>query len=349
MSTGAQVAVLDARGVAPDARALGGDGSRAASGAAASRSAGSRCTGRCGGGRCSAPLRPGGMLGLFAVAVLIAGAGPALRSLQQAARDRWPRRVGDHRDLPARGDPALAGCATCGSPSPPIADRRRDCRRSRARSCPTTASTSRCGLVIVLGAGVLLIDAGLMVAFAPRPISELRRAGAALPLVVLAIVPSTLVAPAARLPARAGPVRAAGGIRVGRASAALRRAARDRPRGARRGGGDDRRAGARPAHAVAQLRGARRDAVARTRRDVRLVPALRADQLAAHRSRGARRAGEAPGLLEGAGSRPVQRHRLDPGIRPAGSRSSRRRRIRRSSRNGPRRSPSRSARCARST
>jgi protein-glutamine gamma-glutamyltransferase len=49
--------------------------------------------------------------------------------------------------------------------------------------------------VIVIGAGVLLLDAGLMLAFAPRAVSELRLAGAALPLVVLAVVPSTVSRP----------------------------------------------------------------------------------------------------------------------------------------------------------
>jgi transglutaminase-like putative cysteine protease len=50
-------------------------------------------------------------------------------------------------------------------------------------------------MVIVLGGGILLIDAALMLAFAPRPISDLRRAAVALPLVALAIVPCTLVRP----------------------------------------------------------------------------------------------------------------------------------------------------------
>jgi transglutaminase-like putative cysteine protease len=50
-------------------------------------------------------------------------------------------------------------------------------------------------MVIVLGAGVLLLDGGLMLAFAPRPLGDLRRAAAALPLVALAIVPATLVRP----------------------------------------------------------------------------------------------------------------------------------------------------------
>jgi transglutaminase-like putative cysteine protease len=50
-------------------------------------------------------------------------------------------------------------------------------------------------MVIVLGAGVLLIDAALLAAFAPRSLGDLRRAGAALPLIALAVVPMTLVKP----------------------------------------------------------------------------------------------------------------------------------------------------------
>ncbi len=50
-------------------------------------------------------------------------------------------------------------------------------------------------VVVLLGAGVLLFDAAMMVCFAPRPLGELRRAVAALPLLVLAVVPSTLARP----------------------------------------------------------------------------------------------------------------------------------------------------------
>jgi protein-glutamine gamma-glutamyltransferase len=50
-------------------------------------------------------------------------------------------------------------------------------------------------VVIVLGAGVLLLDAALLVAFSPRSLGDVRRAAAALPLVALAIVPTTLVKP----------------------------------------------------------------------------------------------------------------------------------------------------------
>ncbi len=50
-------------------------------------------------------------------------------------------------------------------------------------------------LVIVLGAAVLLLDAAAVIAFAPRTFGDGRRAAAALPLLALAVVPSTLVRP----------------------------------------------------------------------------------------------------------------------------------------------------------
>jgi Transglutaminase-like superfamily len=53
-------------------------------------------------------------------------------------------------------------------------------------------------VVIVLGAGVLLFDAALLLAFAPNEMEDLRRGGAALPLVALVAVPSTALHP--RLP-----------------------------------------------------------------------------------------------------------------------------------------------------
>jgi protein-glutamine gamma-glutamyltransferase len=53
----------------------------------------------------------------------------------------------------------------------------------------------RVTLVVMLGAAVLLLDAGAVLAFAPRRISDARRATAALPLIALAVVPSTLVHP----------------------------------------------------------------------------------------------------------------------------------------------------------
>ena len=57
------------------------------------------------------------------------------------------------------------------------------------------AHTDWVRIVIVLGAGVLLLGAGFVLAFAPRALGDLRRAAAALPLLALAIVPCTLVRP----------------------------------------------------------------------------------------------------------------------------------------------------------
>jgi len=49
--------------------------------------------------------------------------------------------------------------------------------------------------VILLGAAILLLDAGLLLAFAPPVLGDIRRAGAALPLIALVVVPATLVHP----------------------------------------------------------------------------------------------------------------------------------------------------------
>ena len=49
--------------------------------------------------------------------------------------------------------------------------------------------------VILLGAGVLLLDAAMLLAFAPPALGDIRRAGAALPLIALVVVPATLVHP----------------------------------------------------------------------------------------------------------------------------------------------------------
>ncbi len=50
-------------------------------------------------------------------------------------------------------------------------------------------------VVIVLGAAVLLLDAALLMAFTGARTGELRRAATALPLIALAVVPSTIVKP----------------------------------------------------------------------------------------------------------------------------------------------------------
>ena len=51
--------------------------------------------------------------------------------------------------------------------------------------------------VILLGGGLLLLGAGLVLAFVPQALGDARRAAAALPLIALAVVPSTLEVPRA--------------------------------------------------------------------------------------------------------------------------------------------------------
>jgi hypothetical protein len=60
---------------------------------------------------------------------------------------------------------------------------------------PYSGANPRVTQVMILGAAVLLFDAALLVAFAPGRMEDLRRAGAALPLIALAAVPTTLVRP----------------------------------------------------------------------------------------------------------------------------------------------------------
>jgi transglutaminase-like putative cysteine protease len=60
---------------------------------------------------------------------------------------------------------------------------------------PYSGTSHDVRLVIVLGAAILLLDAAIVIAFAPAGFGDARRAGAALPLVALAAVPCTLVRP----------------------------------------------------------------------------------------------------------------------------------------------------------
>ncbi len=132
------------------------------------------------------------MLGLVAVAVAIAGAGPALR-----ARSRplaiLAAVIAIIAIFPLSGIPFswvrhVRIAATTSEISGGLSALPR-------ALVPYNGINESVRLVIVLGAVVLLIDAALMVAFAPRPVSEIRRAGAALPLIVLAVVPSVMARP----------------------------------------------------------------------------------------------------------------------------------------------------------
>ena len=172
-------------------------------------------------------------------------------------------------------------------------------------------------IVILLGAAVLLLDAAMLLAFAPPALGDIRRAGAALPLIALVVVPATLVHPSLpylqglllfallaffmwgeRVPA--GPPR--------RGAARVRGDRRDRA---------GRRSRADPALAVDRLRGADARLHARARGALRLDAALRAADVAADRQHRARGAGFPQSLerrvLEDREPRHVRRLRLGRG------------------------------------
>ena len=306
MSTGAQVAVLDARGVRQtrlradpqtDARPLVRLVAFAALG----------LYGALRWGTMLSPMPTGRMLGLLALAVALAAAGPWLRQRSSLlliaaivvamivlfALAGLPLRWVRHVRVSVSADAIDEGLSSL----------------PRA-FVPYNGINEWVRTVIVLGGGLLLLlarDPGRVRAPGGRRAATCRRGHAADRARDRAL---DARAAAGRLPARADPVHAARRVRVGRADRRTRRAARGRDRGARGNGGDDRRTGARPAHALVQLRVTRRAAEPRQRRVVRLVAALRAAQLAADRSRDARRRRRAPGLLEDREPRAVPRDRL---------------------------------------
>jgi transglutaminase-like putative cysteine protease len=134
----------------------------------------------------------GRMLGLLALALALAGIIPPLRRRAPAAA-------------------GVLGCALAFAALPmaglrwhwvvhlKIADsvtRIGDgLRRLPNALVPYLGSSHAVRLVIVLGAAVLLLDGAAVIALSPRTVGDGRRAAAALPLLALAVVPSTLVRP----------------------------------------------------------------------------------------------------------------------------------------------------------
>jgi transglutaminase-like putative cysteine protease len=132
------------------------------------------------------------LLGVFALAVALAGGAPLLR--------RW------HRLLPAV---AAFGLTLAAFPVSGLrwqwfihvriavsADRiGRGLTALPNALVPYLGANPNVRLVIVLGAAVLLLDAAAVMAFAPSALGDARRSAAALPLLALAVVPSTLIRP----------------------------------------------------------------------------------------------------------------------------------------------------------
>jgi Transglutaminase-like superfamily len=137
----------------------------------------------------------GRMLGLLALALVLAGARPAL-----ARRNRTLAAVGAVLVLVG----VLAGFAVAGVPVRWIVHLRISVIANTIGQgiatlpqmlLPYTGVDRALRLVVLLGGAVLLFDAALLLAFAPAVLGDLRRAGAALPLVALAVIPTALMHP----------------------------------------------------------------------------------------------------------------------------------------------------------
>jgi hypothetical protein len=132
------------------------------------------------------------LLGLFGLALVLAAAGP------------WIRLVSVPAAILAAAVALLAALAVAGVPLAWVVHHRvgvtahgigQGLAALPGVLLPYNGINGWIRVVIVLGAGVLLLDAALVLAFAPRAFGDLWRAAAALPLTALAVVPSTLVRP----------------------------------------------------------------------------------------------------------------------------------------------------------
>jgi hypothetical protein len=132
------------------------------------------------------------LVGLVAVAVALAGAGHLLREVSAPA-------VVVLALIAGLGALAIAGVPLAWIVHERIAVTSRGIGRGLSVLpsvlVPYLGAGRWVRVVIVLGAGVLLLDAAIVLAFAPRALGDLRRATVALPLTALAVVPSTLVRP----------------------------------------------------------------------------------------------------------------------------------------------------------
>jgi len=145
------------------------------------------------------------LLGLLAVAVALAGVGPVLLERERAVAAIGGR----HEPVSALGAPlALVGVLAvfpiAGLSLAWIIHLRVAVTADAINQglsalpgilVPYSGINEWARVVINLGAAVLLLDAGMLLAFAPAALGDVRRAGAALPLIALVVVPATLVHP----------------------------------------------------------------------------------------------------------------------------------------------------------
>lgn len=145
------------------------------------------------------------LIGLLAVAVGLAGIGPALFERERAVAARR----GHGEQVSVLGAPlalvaVLLVFAIAGIPVAWVIHLRvavtadgigQGLSALPGILVPYSGANEWARVVMLLGAAVLLLDAGMLLAFAPPALGDVRRAGAALPLIVLVVVPATLVHP----------------------------------------------------------------------------------------------------------------------------------------------------------
>jgi protein-glutamine gamma-glutamyltransferase len=191
MSTGAQVAVLDARGVKQtrlraDPETAVRPVVRLVTFAALGLYAALRW------GAMLSPLPTARMLGLLALAVALAAAGPWLRQrspvLLVAAIVIAAILLFALAGLPLRWIRHLRVSVSAGAIDEGLSSLPR-------AFIPYNGINEWVRTVVALGGGLLLLLAAIPLAFAPRAVGDMRRAAAATPLIALAIVPSTIVRP----------------------------------------------------------------------------------------------------------------------------------------------------------
>jgi protein-glutamine gamma-glutamyltransferase len=145
------------------------------------------------------------LLGLLAVAVALAGIGPALLERERAVAAA----AGRSEPISVVGAPLallafLAAFPIAGIPFQWIVHVRVSVTADAigqglsalpAIYVPYNGLNEWVQVAILLGAAVLLLDSAMLLAFAPAALGDVRRAGAALPLIAMVVVPATSVHP----------------------------------------------------------------------------------------------------------------------------------------------------------
>jgi protein-glutamine gamma-glutamyltransferase len=149
------------------------------------------------------------LLGLLALAVALVGVAPVLLERERDVAARAGKSGGGRDSLSQVGAPLalvaiLAAFPLAGVPLAWIVHLRVAVTANGIGQglsalpgilVPYSGINAWARIVMLLGAAVLLLDAAMLLAFAPPALGDVRRAGAALPLIALVVVPATLVHP----------------------------------------------------------------------------------------------------------------------------------------------------------